>query len=89
MPISPALVQKLGLRVKQRKVQVAFCQLDGSIAGVASATFVTESIEMGVGAHMETLNIIVVSGTKSSFVLDGSLYKLEKEDVKRFSEWGK
>lgn len=29
--LNPALVEKLGIRLKQLKVPVAFCQLDGSV----------------------------------------------------------
>lgn len=33
MPLVCALVKKLGIRLKQLRVPVAFCQLDGSVAG--------------------------------------------------------
>lgn len=56
--INPALVEKLGLRLKQLKVPMAFfCQLDSSVAGGRAAMFITEPIEI-----RETLSFIMAPG---------------------------
>lgn len=49
MPGQSCLVEEMGLHLRQLKVPVAFCQLDGSVAGAAPATFITEPIEMKMG----------------------------------------
>lgn len=58
--VNPALMEKLGVRLRSVNLPVAFCQLDGSVAGGIPVTFVTEPIELGV--HMETLNFIMALG---------------------------
>lgn len=51
------------------KVPVAFCQLDGTVAGGAPATFVTEPVVMRMGAHTETLSFIVTPGMEGPLIL--------------------
>lgn len=65
-----ALVEKLGIQLKWLKVPVAFCQLDGSVAGSILAMFVTELVEMQMGSHTETLSFIVASEMECPWVLE-------------------
>lgn len=51
--VNLALVQKLGMRFRHVKVPIAFCQLDGSVAGGIPATFITEPIEVTMGANSD------------------------------------
>lgn len=44
--VSPSVVEKLGIHLRQLKTSVAFSQLDGTLAGGAPATFVTEPVQM-------------------------------------------
>lgn len=73
--VNSTLVEKLGLQLQEPKVSMTFCQLDGSVAAPSArptnkpATFVTEPIEMRLGAHTETLSFIVVSGMERPLVL--------------------
>lgn len=45
--VNPALVEKLGMRLRLLKVPMMFCQLNVSIAREIPATFVTELIRCG------------------------------------------
>lgn len=67
--VNSTLVEKLGLQLQEPKVPMAFCQLDGSVAAATPTTFVTEPVEMRLGAHTETLSFIVVSGMERPLVL--------------------
>lgn len=67
--VSPNTVARLGIRLRELKVPVAFCQLDGSITEGAQMTFVTEPVEMKMGSHKETLSFIVVPGMDRPIVV--------------------
>lgn len=67
--VSPALVEKLRIRPRRLKCPIAFCQLNGSVVGGIPAMFVTEPLEMQMGAHSETLSFIVAPGMERPLVL--------------------
>ncbi|KAG8124643.1 hypothetical protein E2320_019976 [Naja naja] len=69
MPGQPCLVEKLRIRLKQLKVPVVFCQLDGSVAGGIPAIFITEAVELQIGAHTKTLSFKVAPGLERLLVL--------------------
>lgn len=67
--VNPAVVEKLGVRLKQLNVPIAFCQLDGSVAGGIPVTFITEPIEIRIVTHTETLSFTIAPGIESLLVL--------------------
>lgn len=73
--VSPALVEKFGIRLRRLKTQIAFCQLDGSVAGGIPATFTTVSLEMTMGSHSETLSFTVTPGMDRLLILGLDLLK--------------
>lgn len=58
----------MGLRLKQLKVPITFCQLDGIIVD-KMAHFIMEPVEMRMGKHRETLNFIVTWGLERPLLL--------------------
>lgn len=51
--VSPKVVKKLGPCLRELKVPVAFCKLDGTVEGGAPTTFVTEPVVMRMGTHRD------------------------------------
>lgn len=49
--VSPQVVEKLELRLKQLKVSIIFCQVDGIVAGDGANHFITEPVKMRMGKH--------------------------------------
>lgn len=48
------VVEKLGMRLKQLKVPIVFCQLDGTLTGRPTAHFITEPVEMRMKKHRDS-----------------------------------
>lgn len=65
----------MGIQLRLVKVLIAFCQVNGSVAGGIQATFITEPIEMQMGTHLETLIFIVAPGKERPLVLRADLTK--------------
>lgn len=49
--VSPGMVEKLGMCLRQLKISIAFSQLDGTLTGGSLATFLTEPMELKIGPH--------------------------------------
>lgn len=70
--VSPVVVvKKLGISLRQLRVPIAFCQLDGTMAGEGGGLqhFVMELVELQIGNHWETLSFIVAPGMERPLLL--------------------
>lgn len=67
--ISPGVVRKLGMRLRELKSLIAFSQLDETIAGGVSATFLTEQVELKIGTHTKNICFFVVPGMTETMML--------------------
>lgn len=59
--VSPSILEKLGMQLRELKVPVAFYYLDGSLA--------RELVEMKIGAHKETISFIIAPDMDRPIVL--------------------
>lgn len=67
--VNPEVMEKLGLRLRQLKVPIAFCQLDGTMTRGSLAHFITDPVEMWMGNHRETLSFIMSLGLERPLLL--------------------
>lgn len=67
--VNPGVVEKLGMQLGELKRPIAFTQLAGSVARGELATFLTKPVEMRVGAHVETIQLIVTPGMTETLIL--------------------
>lgn len=67
--ISPQMIERLGVGLRKLKWHMAFSQLDGLITGRVPATCLTKLVKIKVGAHLETIQFIVVLGMTEPMIL--------------------